>query len=420
MLQKPVWALNPHTKTFKTGRGRTALPIFLGLAVVILLLGCERPARADDDANSAKVSATAYLRVAMNRDMILGHATTDRMLTPAAGANGQTEYEIFKNTQRQFLLSPLVLRAALNQPGIGELAVIKNQKNPIDWLGRNLQVTFPGNAEIMKVSLAGASQKELATLVNAVVDAYMTEVVGVERKKLDDCLNELKNIQVRKSEEVKNELNELRIMAKSLGTSDTETLNLQQKNTLDELQIVRSESIRGTFELNRMAVELASQKAALQAVQEAPIPDIACELFASSDFILRKLQEEILTQERSSDAKNQAELERLKKKYAERIEQIRGEINRKSLGDIEKEIKKLEAAIAVAKQQQDVVQEEVKQLRKEADRFGMTSIDMQMRRKSIENSQKSLDSITMELESLNVERHTQPRVTVVEKAEARE
>ena len=392
--------------------GKKAARISLcSLAAAAMLLAAGRPAKADDfDIFAGKPTATAFLHIAM----------ADKMTSPSGGQISRTEFEIFKNTHQQLIVNRMILRAALKMPGIGELAIVKNEKDPIDWLSRNLQVTFPAKAEIMQVSLSGGNRKELAMLVNAVVDAYMAEVVDAERKKLDNRIGELKGIQAGKAQEVKDSLNDLRKMAQSLGISDSETLTLKQKNILDELQLFRTESIRSQFDLNRMNVKLASQKAILEIVKNAPISDIECELFAASDFVLKKLQEEIYNREIAADAKDQARMDSLKKKYAERIEQIREEIKHKSLADVEKEIKKLEAAIDVATKQLQVIQEDVRHLRKEADGFGMSSIDMQMRRAANAITQKSLDNITAELEKLQVESHSSPRITVLEKAEVPE
>ena len=61
-----------------------------------------------------------------------------------------------------------------------------------------------------------------------------------------------------------------------LGTSDSETLNVRQKNILEELGLSRTELIRGQFELNRMQRELASQQAAMQELESQPITDLEC------------------------------------------------------------------------------------------------------------------------------------------------
>ena len=93
-----------------------------------------------------------------------------------------SSFEVFKGTQQQMLTSDVVLVAALRKPEAASLAAVKKEDDPVRWLARNLRVEFPGNAEIMRVSLTGEKPDEAAVLVGAVVDAYMNEVVDVRAK----------------------------------------------------------------------------------------------------------------------------------------------------------------------------------------------------------------------------------------------
>ena len=77
---------------------------------------------------------------------------------------------------------------------------------------------------------------------------------------------------------------------------------------------------------------------------------------------------------------------RMQKEYDARMEELRVEVGAKKQAEVEQKIK-----IARGRDRHrcqtagTVTEEEVKRLRKEADRFGMSSIDMQMRRDDIKN-----------------------------------
>jgi polysaccharide biosynthesis transport protein len=382
-------------------------PVLLcGLAACAVISAAETSLKGDDELNLKNSGAVALL-----------HIPLPERIGALAGQNVQAEYEIFKNTQMMMLQNRIVLQNALHRQGIGELAIVKSQKDPAAWLDKNLKVSSIPKTEIVEVGLTSGNAKENAMLVNAVVDAYFSEVVDAARKRIDDRISDLKRIQIEKSQEVKESMNELRRMAESLGTNDSDTLNIQQKNALDELANMRAEFIRSQFELNRMRAESAANQAELEATDMEAISDIECELYVPSDFTLKSLQQEIVQAKKDNDQKLTAEL---KEKYSSRLEEIRREIHRKKIAEIEKKVKRLEAQIAVATKQSEVLVEEVKKLRKEADRFGVSSIDMQMRRGDIKSRQKSLDSITAELEALRVEANAGPRVTILQKAEVPE
>ena len=273
----------------------------------------------------------------------------------------------------------------------------------------------------MKVSLAGADRKEISMIVNAVVDAYMEQVVDVERKRREDRIIELKRIHEEKSAEMKNAINELKDMADQFGIANPESLDIGQEDILAELALVRGELIRSQFELNKLKSELASQQAFLQDLENILIFDPECELPTTWDFIQQRLAEDNHCHGEVKMPPDISLSQLMDEKYSERVQELRKEILSKGKADSERKIKIHEEAIDLATKQQAAAKEEVAKLRKEADRLGHFSIeDMQMRRKEIANLQKVLDMIASELDALRVEAKSSPRVTIVSKAEVPE
>jgi polysaccharide biosynthesis transport protein len=374
----------------------------------------------------ASYTASAYLKCLLKPDDILK--------APYAPPPTEMEFDVFKNTQLSLMTNPLVLNASLRREEtvreekiiIGKLPILADEDDPVDWLTRKLSISFPRKDEILKVSITTKNPTHSAAIVQAVVNAYVDDIVNAERNALDAQISKLKNFQVEKTQEVKDALNELRRMAASLGTSETETLNLKQKNTLDELATVRSESIRSQFELNRVNAELASLEAVKEASESQQITDVEVSMTCQADPILQDLGKQLVYEQQSqeyligtmvSTSKSggvQSQLRKLgqiQAKYKARIDSLKEELANKKRNEVERDIKRLGAQVEILKKQSEVSQEELKELRKEADRFGMSSIDMQMRRAGTVNAQKALDGITAELETLNVQRKRAPRVS---------
>ncbi len=292
----------------------------------------------------------------------------------------------------------------------------------------------------MEIKLATNDPDEAADIVTAVVDAYMNEVVDYEKDQRRFRLSELDRIWTEKDQEVRNRRNELKQLAEQLGTAESETLNLKQKLTLEELAAYRQELARSEFDMGRLRSELASRHAELQAVKNADISDLECEMFAQSDSVLKKLIEEILWQKMDKDftskataadeksaedktaksaEKHPADLEKLERAYKDRIAQVRDEIRRKQMFKVEKEIKRLEAAIEITNKQIQSNDRDVQRLKSLAEQFGSSSVDVEMLRSDIQNREKSLTSIAGEREKLKVELKSPSRVTRVGgKAEA--
>jgi polysaccharide biosynthesis transport protein len=371
-------------------------------------------------------TATAYLRVAYQ----------EKAIVFASGQQPyEAEYEIFKNTQMQYVQSRFVLLSALRKPEespISRLSILKEQKDPITWLMTKLKISFPGKAEFMKIEMTTDNAKEAADIVSAVVSAYLTEVVDDEKDKRRQRVSELDRLYTDKDQEVRNKRNDLKTLAEQLGTAETENLNLTQKLTLEELATYRQELARSEFEVGRLRSELASRQAELKAVQSTDISDIECQMYAQNDATLRNLMQEIQYRKMDSEYTSgalkdsgkkasrfldqyQVQLDRFEKDYADRMTKIKEEIMHRRQSDVEREIKRTEASIEMASKQQRSNEDDVQRLRKLAQQFGSSSVDVEMLRADIGVKEKSLDIIAAERDKLKVELRANSRVTPLQK-----
>lgn len=136
-------------------------------------------------AEAAKYTATAWLMVKSRPPVI--HSQSQQPFS-------EKEFEIYKKTQMLLLKSQFVLMAALRKPGIVEIPDVdmaRREGDALRWLGEQIKVTFPNDAEIMSVSCTRHNPDEAQTLVTAVVDAYMEEVVNAERDSRMQSISEL-------------------------------------------------------------------------------------------------------------------------------------------------------------------------------------------------------------------------------------
>jgi len=175
------------------------------------------------------------------------------------------------------------------------------------------------------------------------------------------------------------------------------------------------------------------EAAELDVVKNSEISDLECEMVAQWDPVLKNLISSIsllkMDQQSASAApmpedksrqekdaeKRQIELAQLQKNYSERIEQFRNEIRRDRQSAVEKDIKRVEAAIDIATKQQRANENDADRLRKLAEQFGFSSVDVEMLRSEIAIREKTLDSIAAEREKLKVELRAPSRVIQLQK-----
>lgn len=122
-----------------------------------------------------------YLPETYTATAVLNVYASETMLPGANGNASATDFESFRLTQKALLVERSVLTAALEDSKVGQLEVVRSQPDPARWLAGQIRVSFPGNAQIMHVSLSLGDRNAAAQLVNAVVKSYLVNVVADER-----------------------------------------------------------------------------------------------------------------------------------------------------------------------------------------------------------------------------------------------
>ena len=281
----------------------------------------------------------------------------------ATAPTDRDHFEIYKCTQQQLVTSRFVLLAALRNPAVAQLSVIRHVRqkhDPVVWLQKHLCVHFPGHGELMEVSIAFDDPQEAVTLVQGVVDAYLHEVVNAEIDRRRQRLGELDRAVAEKQAEVRKEREALKKLAAELGTSETGTLLLKQKLVLEDLDSARQELSHVKSEVRRLKSDLASQKALLQ--------------------------------------------------NADVFNKLREEVKAEKLATIQAEVKRLEAALATTTADQQGLEREVQQMRKETQTFGHVTADLAMIRADIKSAKTTLAALISERDKVKVENRRPPRI----------
>jgi hypothetical protein len=212
-----------------TGRF-TGLVVLASLAIsgVILLSGASQ---------IHQVTATALFEIARISPSISGLATTE---------GGEQSFELLKKTQLALLKSNFVLSAALRNPAIGTLPLLKEQPDPVNWLSQHLVLKFPEDGEVLSISLSGSEEQSEALLhtVDAVAKAYKDEVIDDQRQRnllIRDLLS--RNIED-VNKDTKRKLAEYFDLVRKSGSPEADRGNLQLRLIEKRLDRVESEIMR--------------------------------------------------------------------------------------------------------------------------------------------------------------------------------
>jgi len=196
---------------------------------------------------------------------------------PLSNVGGLDDYKRYFETQCVLIRSNLVLSAAFQQPGISELASIKRRTDPVAWLQQNLEATNLKDSEVLQVSLAassGASAKDQAAIINAVVRAYTDQVANVQTKRRTDRHDQLRKLRQQYGDLLRERRETLRKLSVSVGSH--ESLTSHEKRSLPRLYLdLRTQRVKLLLERAEAETLLARRKKAVGVPTEPVRKEIA-------------------------------------------------------------------------------------------------------------------------------------------------
>lgn len=436
------------------------------IAVPIGLLLCVAGALAGWKLMVPKYTASAYVQVNSSGERLV-FETADN-----APGNANS-FKLFKSTQQQLLLTPFVLNTAMRAEGIGSLPEVRAQVDPVGWLQEEVKITFPADGEIMKVSLETASPTSCVKLVNAVVDAYMTEVVMSEREERLKRLDNLERVHAEAESKVRNKRTELKSLASALGTGDTDSLTVAQQSALQQFGLMQEKLSNVQFQLmqaegemkiaNELAAKYAQATAQLSALAtqgteasaaaapsspaetfdlskverpahlvrlESEISDMRTRLSGMTDVgaghpSVRRLTSELSAKQtlfkRFSDEFEQQAREDFRKRQQLSIlpanVAVGGSSSSRPLPFGEYELASMASRVAVLKSQEKMLVDKVEELSAETRQLGKSSIDVELMRGEIAGLEEVLTRVGEEIEKTGIELKTSSRVKLLSSAE---
>jgi len=337
----------------------------------------------------------------------------------------------FRQTQVALLKSRLVLNAALRQSKVAELSVVRARPDAIAWLEKELKVTPASSPEILGVWLSGEQPQELVVLVNAIVAAYMQEIVNKDHVKRQSRLDHLKEIAAKYDENLRRKRRTLRELAENVGSSDKQTLAMKQLFSVEQFHLTQKELLQVRSDLRKLQTELNGQTedAAPEIPEshyiEAMQKDAA---IARYEALKSQLEDDIQEIKRTavqgekhpSVKRCQDEMANLDNLIARRRDQLRGQLETRLRDRTQLDHKAygmtVQKRFDFCKRLEKQLLEDSKRLEDEAKTLNKGYIDIESSKNEIAQSEEVTRKVIEEVEKLSVELQAAPRVSVLEEA----
>lgn len=359
----------------------------------------------------------------------------------AAGGRDNAEYEAYRKTQVQLIKSPFVLTSALRRPGISALSTLAEEADPVGYLMRNIQVSAPMESEVVQVRMRGEDAKEVTQIVNAVTQAYLTDVVNKEKSDRLQRRDTLERKYKENMAEVRANLDTYNNLAKSLGTVDSAEVATQRSLLLDHLSTLRAQMNQNQRDLTLIDAELAimdaKDRGEISLEQSVPEETIDALLLRDPEFAelrerLSGIEESMAYQaERSARGGNDPAVKRLEamrdamvKRLEARKEDLRPQIVAQlSMESTNRRTGAAAESPIVLRMRREILSQQLEQTTKEFDRvagevkmLGAANADLMARKQEIEHLMKVTDQMGVQLNATEIDVSMPNRVELIEEA----
>lgn len=181
------------------------------------------------------------------------------------GRTNPKEFEIYQQTQLTLLKSQYVLKAALARREIAELnAVLAHRPDELAWLSDSLQVSFPGQSEIMMIKYEGEENPEdMKKIVKAVIDAYKNEVVAADTVSKSEARNAMERMHQTLVADLKTKIERKQTLAKELGGAASPNASAELNMLIRDIGVIDSQILKTKAELVNLEVNRELQTRAI-------------------------------------------------------------------------------------------------------------------------------------------------------------
>ena len=347
-------------------------------------------------------------------------------------AEAVSEFETYMETQMRMVRSPFVLAAALRNPEVANLSIVRAEEYPVQWLEKELRVTTPA-AEFIQISMSGDSPSELNQLVNAVSSAYMQEVVNSEQAKRGERKSNLEKLYRDMEDRLHKKKSAEQRLAESLNTGNSQALTVKQQMAVEYFAQLRKQHTQVRFDLTRKRIQLAARKStAVDGETPVDIPESVITAAIASNSEIRHLStsvemaKELLAQsqkrvnredhpivvsyrEKLSRTQNSLELARSEMRPAI-IEELQQQISLESDSTLSDRHMEKEIELLTAEEQQ--LRSEVETQKMEARQIGISSFELESLKKEVKQMDDLSKSFSDEIQKLTIELQSPARVTL--------
>ncbi|MGH7224047.1 MAG: hypothetical protein ACRELF_12520, partial [Gemmataceae bacterium] len=366
-------------------------------------------------------------------------------LSPRGLHNGEESVANYQRTQTALLKSYGVVQGTLERPNVAELAEVRAQSDPIEWLSKAVVTDVLLGPEIIRVSLNANHSEDSAILLNELVRVYMQVAAKKEEGRILERMKHLKENYRECAEKLRERRQTLLIREDEIGIDDPETLRLRQTTTLQQLAAMQGKRVELQLKNKEAQIELDGLREMVKSPQRINISDFAIGEELKLDVVMKKNFDQLTVIEGKVQAyrhvavteANKTNREEMKRLEAQRsgvqkamadyqasmLNSVVTRLRSKYIAEAKDSITKLDRTLQLVKDQQRTVDVEIRRLeglvsslRGVGRPLDKSTAGVDSLRDEVMQMEMVLKKVGEELGNLQAELPATPRVTQLETA----
>ncbi|MFM9058732.1 MAG: polysaccharide biosynthesis tyrosine autokinase [Planctomycetaceae bacterium] len=357
-----------------------------------------------------------------------------------SGGSSPAEYDQYRKTQLQLIKSPFVLNAALRRPNISNLESLRDTKDQLAWLMRRVVVGAPAESEVVQIRMRGENPREVQQVVNAVTQAYLSDVVSKERTERLARRDMLEKKYKENMAEVRTRLETFNNLARSLGTRDSAEVATQRSLLLDHLGTLRAQLTQQQRDVLQIDTELALIDATKRmnadgdagpdedsvdasVLRHPQIADLARRLAELDETIAFQAERSARGENDPSVRRLRAQREDLSRRIDAKAAELRPQVVAEAAGDSTRRPGGMASTPALLRMRREIIAKQLEETSKEFDQvakevtaLGNANADLEARRNEIAQLQAVTNQMGIQLNASEVDIAMPNRVELIEEA----
>lgn len=211
--------------------------------------------------------------------------------------NAKNSYLNQRGAQAVLIKSPFVLRTVIRELDINSYPEMRGVIDPVNWIASRLSVSFPGGTDIMSIGMSGKDKDMITEIVNAVKDAYMQEVVTVDRENHLRRKNVLEQAYIRNLQQIDKKTYLYKELADQIGSSDSDAVKQSARLKTQTIETLKNQVMSLESRIAGLNTKIEMQRVRLANLPPAEQPLDPEETLRRQEAALNAMVQQTLRQD---------------------------------------------------------------------------------------------------------------------------